>query len=127
MKKILCVLLILCVIPACVSASGLSEYTFDELRILQQTINEEIRSRPEWKSVNVPSGIYTVGQQIPAGEYSISGDGCYIAVYRNDSLIVNQGIASEDDFIFHIELMDGDSVKVQFGTAIFAPPVALGF
>ena len=133
MKKILCVLLILCIIPACVSASGLSELTFDELRILQQTINEEIRSRPEWKSVEVPCGIYTVGKDIPAGEYSITmgKNGLYICIKRptknSYNLLVNQGITKPESMIAHIELLDGDTVEISGALAVFAPPVALGF
>lgn len=128
MKRLLCVLLILCLVPVFALADfDLSSMSFSDLQTLQNEINREIRNRPEWKSVSVPSGIYTVGAQIPAGSYSVSGDGFYIAVYRDNSLIVNQGVTSEDDFIAHIELMDGDTVKIQYGNAVFAPPVALGF
>ena len=128
MKRLVCVLLILCLLPVIVFAEvDLSSMSFDELKSLQQKINEEIHSRPEWKSVEVPSGYYTVGKDIPSGDYSISGDGCYIGVYRNDRLYLNQGISCEDDFINRIDLIDGDTVKIMYGIAIFAPPVSLGF
>ena len=132
MKRFLCLLLILCIIPvyALMESIDLSGYSFDDLRKLQQDINAEIKSRPEWKSVNVPCGVYTVGKDIPAGEYSISmgNDGLYICVKRNGyHLLINQGITKPESMIAHVELLDGDTVEISGAFAVFAPPVALGF
>lgn len=68
MKKILCVLLILFVIPACVSA----EKTDDELKADFRSIVSELISRKIWVSDYIPAGLYIVGESIPAGSYELT-------------------------------------------------------
>ena len=77
MKKTVCFILCVVVLFAFVTVStaesiDLTSLSFDELQTLQEKISAEIKSRPEWKGVKVPAGIWTVGVDIPEGEYSIS-------------------------------------------------------
>lgn len=51
-----------------VDLSGLS---FDELVALRDQINLAIWNSQEWQEVTVPAGIWIVGQDIPAGHWSI--------------------------------------------------------
>lgn len=68
MKKILCVLLILCAIPACVSA----EKTDDELKKDFHAIVAELKSRGIWESDTIPNGLYIVGKSLPEGAFEFT-------------------------------------------------------
>ena len=134
MKKFLLLLLAGLLIVSSAFADDLSSMTIDELRQLQNEINAEIRSRPEWKEVEVPSGTWVVGKDIPAGEYSIKmgKEGFYVSVkrpnkYGTTDLIVNQGITSDDAMVGRVDLQNNDIVEVKHGKAVFAPAVSLGF
>ena len=87
-------------------------------------------SRPEWKEVTVPGGEWVVGEDIPAGEYSISPTkmGGYVHIYdAKGKTLVSQGVRKEDNSIGKVELLDGYVVKIENGSVIFAPPKGLGF
>lgn len=131
MKKIICILLLLvCMTSFAVADSfDLSALSFDELMDLRIRLNSEIVSRPEWKEVTVPSGTWTVGKDIPAGEYSLlpGDEGGYIRLKRGGKNIVSQGIRDQNDVYGKIELQDGDIVQIERGSIIFAPPIGLGF
>ena len=83
MKKFVVMLLACLMIASCACADeiDLSSLSFDELRELQTKISKELTSRPEWKEVPVPPGLYKVGEDIPAGDWCIK---CGNAV--NDSI-----------------------------------------
>ena len=51
-----------------VDLSGLS---FDDLVSLREQLNLAIWNSQEWQEVTVPEGVWTVGQDIPAGHWSI--------------------------------------------------------
>lgn len=133
MKKLLLITLACCLFLSYAVADGidLSSMSFDELKELQQQINKEIISRPEWKEVVVPGGVWTVGKDIPAGFYCISAgkDGGYVTIEDPNSLfsIVSQGIRDESSKIGKIELKDGFTVSVERGSVVFSPATSLGF
>lgn len=52
--------------------SDLSGLAYDELVALNQAVDREIMTRPEWKSVTVPGGVFYAGIDFPAGRYSVS-------------------------------------------------------
>ena len=87
MKRALALLLALLLLtPAALAEDlDLSSMTFEELCALKQRINDEIVTRPEWRGVAVPKGFYTIGQDIPAGVYSVSlqdnRDTCFVGVW----------------------------------------------
>lgn len=133
MKKFLVMLLVVCLlIPIAAADDGidLSALSFDQLLDLQQKVTAEIISRPEWKEVTVPSGTWTVGRDIPAGEYSISATktGGYLRIRdERGSLLISNGIRNEEDRIGKVALKEGYTVEIERGSLIFAPAISLGF
>ena len=130
MKKLICLMLILCLLPVIALADfDLSSMSIGELRQLQQRINAEIITRAEWKEVEVPAGEWIIGEDIPEGYYSIRA---------TDKIAIVEAAPPEsklDDF-YHV-LGKGEEVgKVLFvagsifktsSTVILAPPKGLGF
>lgn len=49
----------------------LSGMSFDELVALRDQLNLAIWNSQEWREVTVPAGVWIVGQDIPAGHWSI--------------------------------------------------------
>lgn len=49
----------------------LSGMSFDELVALRDQLNLAIWNSQEWQEVTVPEGIWVIGQDIPAGHWSI--------------------------------------------------------
>ena len=130
MKKLLCLLLVLCAVPAFAWAeSDLSALSFDQLLALRSAVEQEIISRPEWKEVTVPSGSWTVGSDIPAGSYSVTAgkEGGYLRVKRNGRNIVSQGIRKQETSFGKLELLPGDIVEIERGSLIFSPARGLDF
>ena len=133
MKKVaaLIIALIICAFSlSAFAAPNLSGYTYDQLVALQHYITQEIMSRPEWKEVEVPSGIWIVGKDIPVGTYSIhpTARGAFLRVYTDkNKMIANQGIRTESQAVGKIVLLEGYQVDVSDGSLIFSPPISLGF
>ena len=77
MKKLIALLLMLVMLTSIGTAEktaerlDFSKVSYGYLLLIQQWLTEEIMSRPEWKSVTIPGGTWKVGEDIPAGTYSI--------------------------------------------------------
>lgn len=73
MKKCLCILLISMLMIPCAFAESidLSGLSFDELVALKDRINLAIWQNEEWQEVTVPQGVWTVGEDIPAGTWTV--------------------------------------------------------
>lgn len=76
MKKLICALLAVAltgclVLPACAESIDLSALTWEELLELKAAITMEQLSRDEWQEVEVPQGVYVVGEDIPAGKWTV--------------------------------------------------------
>ena len=130
MKKIICIIIILCVVPfVCMAETDLSSMSYNELVELNHKLTEEIISRPEWKEVVVPSGTWVVGDDIPVGSYSISPgeSGGFIEVRRSGKTIMNQGIRDKNDAYGKFVFLKGDYIRIERGSLVFAPPKGLGF
>lgn len=70
MKKLLFVLIsFIIVFPVFGQDIDLTAMSFDELSVLKQQVDLEWRSRPENEIIDLPIGIYTVGTDIPYGDY----------------------------------------------------------
>lgn len=156
MKKIFSLLLALALLlPAMASTEiDLSALSFADLVALRQQISQELITRPEWKEVTVPQGVWKVGEDIPAGHWTIipiSGGYCSISI----SDAINQmgtDIGSSyseyyfSDFIespdysyfiegnskpsIDIELFDGLYIVVKGCSCVFSPYIgkpSLGF
>ena len=157
MKKILsAVLVLMLLIPTAMAEVDLSALSFDELVALRQQVNKEITTRPEWKEVTVPAGLWKVGEDIPAGKWTISAaPGSWPWVTIGDALNalgtevdeLSSIISSYDPLMskthsfyeqlhgqypesFVATLTEGLYVYIQNGTTIFSPYVgrpSLGF
>lgn len=75
MKKLLCFLLALLILIHAAAAADENRFAFNSLEELYQIraeLNSEIMSRYSWEEVTVPAGFYVVGEDIPAGHWTIS-------------------------------------------------------
>ena len=71
MKRLVCIILILCVLPVCVFAEYAGK-TDDELKNDFALILEELRSRGIWASDTIPNGLYIVGKSLPEGAFEFT-------------------------------------------------------
>lgn len=147
MKKIISLLLVLMMImsvPVFAAADyDLSAMTWDELIALRAAIMKEQMSRDEWQEVEVPQGVYKVGEDIPAGHWTVKcKEGDWMCDFAwgetldpNGHDIAWNGVWDEivlgsDRKDYDVELKDGMYVVVDMGAAIFTPftgKAALGF
>lgn len=128
MKKLLILALVLFLLPVSVSAE-LSDLSYDELLALRNDVNAEIMSRPEWKQVVVPAGTWIVGQDIPAGVYSItsaSGELARFISKNADGKQIDYIWLSKEKTLGRTELLEGYIIELT-DSVIFAPPVSLDF
>lgn len=74
MKKLIAVILILAMVPviAIGDLPDISGLSYDELVQLKNQINLAMWNSQEWQEVTVPQGVWTVGEDIPVGHWSIS-------------------------------------------------------
>ena len=152
MKKLITMLLILALLlPAVALAEltrpsdnipDLSGMTLAELEDLRKAVCSEILSRSKWESVTVPAGFYVIGEDIPAGHWTIRYNDPYAVViyftkanetgrvpdYFNGSAFqVNIGApGNELDGLYNIretdiDLKPGCFLTVEFGSVIFEP------
>ena len=139
MNKLLAIILVLCLLTPCTYADSidLSDLSFKELRDLQYLVSTEITSRPEWKSVTIPAGCWRVGEDIPAGSYSIEsadGNSVFIAVWgyakddykTNGGLIYNYSLYDKGDIVGKIVLQDGWLLDIRYAV-ILRPAKQLDF
>lgn len=107
--------------------------TLDELIAARSAIEQAIMSRDDYKEVNVPAGTYMVGDQIPAGEYTIttSSAAAMIIVYGKGGKeafdIAGSYSISPSESVGRLVLTDGQTVELSFGGVVFAPYAGLGF
>ena len=74
MKRFFCFLFVLILFPFVSHADlpDLSGLTYAELVQLRDQLNLAIWNSQEWQEVTVPIGVWTVGEDIPVGHWSIS-------------------------------------------------------
>ncbi len=103
MKKLIVFILALSIVllsSIAIADVDISALSYDDLLTLQRKLTAEIMSRPEWKEVVVPSGIWTIGEDIPAGTYSVScADeyGTTIRVYEDSTMTKNDFVPISGD------------------------------
>ena len=71
MKRFLCVMLIVCILPFCALADY-SAMSDDELKAEFKSIVTELLSRGIWESDILPAGVYIVGVSLPVGAYELT-------------------------------------------------------
>lgn len=145
MKKVLAILIALALILS-LSASALAEFdlsglSFEELVALKDQINLAIWNSEEWQEVEVPHGIWLVGEDIPAGKWTITaGDKCSLRFYlggkptasgaelenydnwwRLKSTSYKFFDESTDLSSLDLDLSDGTYLWIDEGSVIFTP------
>ena len=144
MKKLAAVILagVMCLAmgSGCWADVDLSGMSYEELVALKEQIDLAIWNSAEWEEVEVPQGIWTVGEDIPAGQWTITaGDGCYtvvklgkeidstgteLASYSNKWLLKSESRSSfgaGDTPTTTVQLYDGDVLWIDDGSLIFTP------
>ena len=154
MKKFITICITLALVvalaPAAFAEWDLSDLTFDDLIALRAQTQYEMMNRPEWEEVEVPQGVYKVGEDIPAGTWTIlckSGIGTSIYVgdnlspagtelkypYKAYETIYNPAASSVGSgycFEWAVTLHDGEYLSVGSNSAVFttyAGKPSLGF
>lgn len=112
MKKYLGLLLaVLLLLPVFANAEvDVKALSTDELLALRVSIVDELMARGEMKSANVPAGEYVVGEDIPAGSYSITTDQILVTIVIGD--YDGMYVVSPDSPVGKLTLKAGD--KIQF-------------
>ena len=148
MKKLLPMILaaLLCLSLASALADiDLSGMTYDELVSLKDKINLALWNSAEWQEVTVPQGVWKVGEDIPAGHWTIKAtDGVMCEIYYCDAIDttgrspdfgnVNELILkyiksssrksfkeNEDLTEIDINMSDGHYLIINDGNVIFTP------
>jgi hypothetical protein len=114
MKRFLAALLaLLLLIPASgMAAVDLSSLSWQQLQALDQQLAKEMASRPEWKEVVVPPGVYEIGVDIPAGYWDVTLKdkdnwvGAY--VYYCSTLDRSRTIWADDDSLIAFAYLGND-------------------
>lgn len=148
MKKLLCILSALAIAlslaaPAAAENIDLTALSWEELLDLKEKITLEQMSRDEWQEVEVPQGVYVVGEDIPAGKWTVrcsygnsvtiswgqylDDDGHGIDYFRgiNDAQNiknVNGRLYQEGDATeYTFDAIDGYYVVINYSSATFTP------
>ena len=145
MKKLFLFLLVLVLVPVFSVADGvdLSAMSLEELYALRSSVSAEILSRSQWESVTVPEGFYVVGEDIPAGHWTIRyvpGEASVIEYFLNTDATGKQpadilhdyysdGVSDPESPLsvtipqtqIDLDLKPGYHVVISFGPAIFEP------
>ena len=89
MKKLITVFLILALlIPAATLAEipDISGLSYDELVQLRDRINLAMWNSQEWQEVTVPAGVWTIGEDIPAGHWTVTPKDSIDSFWYGDKL-----------------------------------------
>lgn len=154
MKKILGVLLaimLMCPVIALATADttkndaiDLSTLSYEELVALKNKVDLAIWESNDWQEVTVPYGVYVVGEDIPAGKWTIrAADGIYSYIKWGDVLdesgvdLAYSGEIYEYESVYSpaykyyengkdkteitYQLKDGQYFIVTDGTVVFTP------
>lgn len=134
MKKFFSLLLAFFLMLSSASASTLdfSSFSDDELILIRDTVLAEIQKRGLIKSANVPVGSYVVGEDFPAGVYSVKAHSyaSIIEVYASQSAdrsIFRESCYENDLGIGKLELKENQILVIQVGGAVFSEYVGIFF
>ena len=146
MKKVCLLVLALVLVGSFAFAEvDLSGMSYDELVALKDQINLAIWNSQEWQEVTVPVGVWKVGEDIPAGHWTITvaPDGSYkwssvavgtalsetgkdidfmsSAYYYSEQLKLpgSEDYSGLDEMNY--DFKDGDYVIINYGDVIFKP------
>ena len=108
MKKFICFILsavLFISLSAAAEDIDLSGLSFDQLVDLRERLNLAIWNCQEWQEVTVPEGIWIVGQDIPAGHWSIrvASDRDYFYISYFDTLDEN-GLSVGHGYLYQADI-----------------------
>lgn len=116
-------------LAACLAAPALADIdlsglSFEELLELQKQVTTALWASDGWQEVTVPTGIYEVGTDIPAGRWNVTARESAITIYPSFSDAVNgKGLPKlyyiEGDTVA-IAVEDGFGISIT-GDATFTP------
>ena len=112
MKKLISFVLILALLLPAVALADLpdlSGLSFDELGQLISQAKRALWACPEWQQVEVPAGIYQIGEDIPAGHWSIQVPSGEYVYYAYGSQTDRTGTKIDDDFTDIFGAISGDA------------------
>lgn len=151
MKKVLALIVVVLSMfsTLAIAEVDLSGMSYEELVALKDRINLAIWNSEEWQEVTVPQGIWVVGEDIPAGHWTIKCiadtnaafvyvvvsnklDNTGKKVMRGGDFWAGESIYNPDSSYtqkklalpvieWDIELFDGLYVEVNYEAAIFTP------
>lgn len=125
MKKLVSLFAALMLIPSFSFAeTDLSGMSVDDLVSLKTAIVGELMARDEVKIVTVPAGEYIVGEDIPAGKYSVATSASMVMLTVNE--YKEAYVVTPNDPIGKLSLKNGDVLALSSGCD-FSVYVGLGF
>lgn len=131
MKRIAFPLLAIAILIPCIALASyaLSDMSIDELVTLRSEINAELMERGYEKEVTIPAGTYIIGEDIPAGAYTIRhvSRSAMVTVYDENGRISEYHSVREGEIIGKMTMLNKQTVEISSGSVIFAPYVGLGF
>ena len=134
MKKLICYLILIAILLSVVLAfssaeTDLSGMSFDELIALQKQVNDALWKSNGWKEVTVPVGVYKVGEEIPAGKWTIKRSVDKYTYFRIGQKFTN-GEVSSYAFTTNLEteanltLVEGTYIEISYYPVVFSPYVS---
>ena len=131
MKKIICIVSLICLLItstafAEVDISGLS---FEELVALQTKVNQALWDSDGWNQVTVPEGVYKIGEDIPAGRWTLKrakNDYTYMRVGKRftEGKVSGYTFTSEVEEETNLILEEGSYIEILHNPLVFTPYVA---
>lgn len=142
MKKLFSILILFVLLLTAFSVSAqnfdLSQFSYSDLQAIAAQAQKEMMNRPEFQSVEVPVGLYVVGREIPAGQWTVTKTGRSSMIETGDTLESNQNeIDVTPNFYYTtlddraesqtITLIEGMYVQIKFNPIIFSTPTGVTF
>lgn len=143
MKKLTALALILLLalsLPSISRAENKYEgYTFEQLQVEYLAILEAMWKTNEWQEVEVPAGVYQVGVEIPAGEWTLSSYDSFLVIIGTKLDATKTGIESgssiaselvdKEDYKngWTVELTIGDFIELSDAVYFTVPVKGQGF
>lgn len=118
-------------VPVTLSVSiQTADIPYENLLHIRNQLDEEIRARGDWTGIEIPAGRWIVGEDIPAGFYSVTAvNGKYTSfdlvapdVYHSHTYYT----VEENGVVGKVELKDGMTLEIP-RPLLFAAPKSLGF
>lgn len=131
MKRFLVFLVALSLFVTCAFAEGidLEGMTTDDLVALQAAVNAELAKRNfAEKEVIVPAGTYIIGEDIPAGCYTLCSTDDLVRIDITGGKGVYAGhVLTKGELVGKQPLEEGWTITIAYGAVVFKPYAGIGF